>query len=340
MGNEITKIKNSVTRSISMENPTGEKGKGGMAVEGSNAQFATGLGQGFKISPCVFIEPGQEYVIANIQDMGQINHIWMTLDANQIANMKLKVFYDQYDKPSIDCPLSMFFAIPNSTKSFFDSKMISVNPGFGLNSFWPMPFKKGIKIVVLNNNPNPSVLYFQVDYELREVKEDEGYLHTFYQESKPLKEKENHIILPRIESKGHYVGTIINFETDFITWWGEGEIKFFMDGDTKFPTICGTGTEDYFLGAWNFEPTPGHYQKFNGLYAGLTEIIPDVPNMMAKQKFSMYRFHIMDPIRFEKDLRVEIQSIGWEIDYKHYRVQSNNISSLCLLYLNEVKGVN
>ena len=333
MNNSFYKIKNSKTRSISMENISGAKGEGGKALVGANLEFANGLGQGYKISPCVNIGAHSSFTIADIKDSGQITHIWLTLDSNQVKKLNINVYYDGLKDPAISCPLSLFFAIPNGTRQYFDSSMITINPGFGLSSWWPMPFRKGIKIVITNNNETSAVLYFQIDYELRTVEDDECYLHTFVSTSAPLKEKENHVILPTLKGKGCYVGTIMDFETDFITWWGEGEIKCFLDGDDKFPTICGTGTEDYFLGAWNFEDIPGHYQKFMGQYAGLTEIVPYDAYCIKNQKFAMYRFHILDPIRFEEDIRVEIQSIGWDDAKRVYRLQKNNITTLCFVYL-------
>ena len=211
-----------------MENISGAKGEGGKALVGANLEFANGLGQGYKISPCVNIEAHSSFTIADIKDSGQITHIWMTLDSNQVKKLNIDVYYDGSKDPAISCPLSLFFAIPNGTRQYFDSSMITINPGFGLSSWWPMPFRKGIKIVITNNNETSAVLYFQIDYELRKVEDDECYLHTFVSTSAPLKEKENHVILPTLKGKGCYVGTIMDFETDFITWWGEGEIKFFL----------------------------------------------------------------------------------------------------------------
>lgn len=329
-----------VSRSISMENITGEKGRGGMATEGSNKPFLGELGQGWKVSPCVFIKPHEEFVCADIKGMGEVLHIWMTLEERFLPKLTLKVFYDNSSEPSICCPLGKFFCVGHDQRTLVTSLMVNVNPGIGLNSFWSMPFRKGFKLSVTNDNDEPSVLYYQVDYELGRVARNQGYLHCFYSESKPVEKYKNHVILPEIAAKGTYVGCFMTYETDFTTWWGEGEIKFFIDGDKEFPTICGTGTEDYFLGAWNFEYPKGTYKKFSGPYSGLVEVIPEGEIGIKNQKFSMYRWHINDPIRFNKDLRVEIQSIGWDKQYKYYRLNEANISTLCFIYLNKVKGVN
>lgn len=330
---EFYKSSNKISRSISMENVSGQKSEGGKAIDGANKPFLGELGQGYKVSPCVFINANEEYEIAKINEEGIIKHIWMTLDINHSLKMNLRVYYDGNDFPSIDVPLTKFFFVGFDQRTEVNSLLISVNPGFGLNSYFPMPFKKSIRMTVTNNNPFPAVLYFQIDYELGKNDDNAMYLHCLYNESFPVKKYDNHIILPTIKGKGSYVGTFLTYETDFTTWWGEGELKFFIDGDDKFPTICGTGTEDYFGGAWNFELPPGTYKKFSTPYLGLTEIIPEGKINIKNQKFAMYRLHVQDPIYFNDDLRVEIQSIGWSEDYKLYRLNEANITSLCYFYL-------
>ena len=154
-------------------------------------------------------------------------------------------------------------------------------------------------------------LYYQIDYTLTELSPDMATFHAQFRRNNPLPYKTVHTLLDGVQGKGHYVGTYIAWGTNNDGWWGEGEIKFYMDGDGEWPTICGTGTEDYFGGAWNFEHPQGEYGLFSTPFLGMPQVIRPDGLYSAQQRFGMYRWHVKDPIRFEQDLRVTIQALGW-----------------------------
>lgn len=328
-----------ISRSISAENYSGEKGKGGMAKEGIGKIPSGDLGQTYKISPCICIHPKEKQTICDIKGNGEIVHIWMTCAQNFFTSLNIEIFYDGFAYPSVSMPLGKLFAIGHNEKSRVNSLMVTVNPSGGMNLYWPIPFKKGVKIVITNNDDVDAILYYQIDYQLKHIKHNTLYFHAFYRESLPVKAKENHVILEKIKGKGAYVGTFMTYKTDFTTWWGEGEFKFFLDCDDKFPTICGTGTEDYFGGAWNFEQPQGRYSYYSTAYQGLIDVLPEDKIYVEGQRFSMYRWHLLDPIYFDRDIRVEVQAIGWHKDMLTYRCSEADISTVAILYLKNITNV-
>jgi hypothetical protein len=176
-------------------------------------------------------------------------------------------------------------------------------------------------------------LYYQINYTLTEVPEDCGYFHAQFRRTNPLPYKQVYTILDGVRGRGHYVGTYMAWQVNNNGWWGEGEIKFYMDGDSEFPTICGTGTEDYFCGSYDFElkePTP-HYHEFTTPYSGLAQVIRPDGLYSANERFGLYRWHIADPIRFERDLRVTIQALGWRSDGRYLPLQ-DDIASVAYWY--------
>ncbi len=209
-----------------------------------------------------------------------------------------------------------------------------MNPAGGMNAYWEMPFRKSAKITVENISEDEFPLYYQVDYSLTDIPNDIAYFHAQWRRSNPLPYKEVHTIVDDIKGHGHYVGTYIAWQVNNNGWWGEGEIKFYMDGDEEFPTICGTGTEDYFGGAWNFEHPKGEYGTFSTAYLGMPQIIKPDGLYRANQRFGMYRWHIMDPIRFEEDLRVTIQALGWRSGGRYLPLQ-DDIASVAYWYQTE-----
>jgi len=328
LGN-LPRLSHAKTRSISPENFTGEKGKGGMATEGTGKNAARELGQGWKISPSVRIEPGQTFVLADIQGSGAIQHIWMTPTGNNRFNI-LRIYWDGEKQPSVECPAGDFFACALGYAKV-TSMAVCVNPGSGLNCYWLMPFRKGCKITMTNIDEKPMVLYYQIDYTLTHIPDDMAYFHAQFRRVNPLPYKDVYTILDGVQGQGHYVGTYMTWGSNSPGWWGEGEIKFYMDGDKEFPTICGTGTEDYFCGSYCFhKPGTQEYQEFNTPYAGLPQVVPD----KKQPKFSLYRWHIMDPIRFEKDLRVTIQALGWQSEGRYLPLQ-DDLSSVAFWYQTE-----
>ena len=325
LGN-LARLSYAETRSVSPENFTGEKGKGGMATEGTGARAASELGQGWKVSPSVRIRPGQTFLMADIEGCGAIQHIWMTPTGNNRFNI-LRIYWDGEEKPSVECPAGDFFACGMGRYVGVNSLAVCVNPKSGFNCYWVMPFRKSFKITMTNIDDKPMVLYYQIDYTLTDVPKDAAYLHAQFRRVNPLPDKQDYTILDDVLGKGHYVGTYMTWGSNSPGWWGEGEIKFFMDGDTEFPTICGTGTEDYFCGSYGFSKFQGRgYQEFSSPYTGMPQVIESE----TQPRFGLYRWHILDPIRFEKDLKVTMQALGWRD--RRYLPLKDDLSSVAFWY--------
>jgi hypothetical protein len=334
LGN-LSRLSDAKTRSISPENFTGEKGKGGMADPVKNkgqrnvanaANEARDLGQGWKVNPFIIINGGETFTIAEMEGPGAIQQIWMTPTGNWQFSI-IRFYWDDEKTPSIETPIGAFFGMGWNEFAPLNSLAINVNPGSAFNCYWKMPFRKKCKITVENiNKEEPMRLYYQVNYTLTEVGEDEGYFHAQYRRSNP-NANALHVILDGIKGKGQYVGTYMGMGVNNNGWWGEGEIKFFLDGDKDFATIVGTGTEDYFCGSYNFEnQKTKQYQEFSTAYAGLHQVVRPDGVYKAQQRFGMYRWHIMDPIRFDGDLRVTIQDLGWRHGGRYLPQQSDIIT--------------
>jgi hypothetical protein len=333
LGN-LSRLSRAKTRSISPENFNGEKGRGGMATEGTGAKAARDLGQGWKISPSVQITPKQIFTVAEIQGPGAIQHIWMTPTGHWRFSI-LRVYWDGESEPSVEVPVGDFFVCGWGKYAQVSSLPVCVNPGSAFNSYWEMPFRKSCKITMENLDGEPMTLYYQVDYTLTEIPEEAAYFHAQFRRSHPLSYKSDHVILDGVKGWGHYVGTYMAWGVNNTGWWGEGEIKFFLDGDGKFPTICGTGTEDYFCGSYDFENQETHrYQEFTTPYSGLAQVIRPDGLYESQQRFGLYRWHIMDPVRFDKDLKVTIQALGWRSGGRYLPLQ-DDISSVAYWYQTE-----
>ncbi len=329
MGN-LSLLSSAKSRSISPENFTGEKGKGGMSIDGPAAQQAKNLGQGWKISPYVTIKAGETFNMAEIDGSGAVQQIWMTPTGNWRFSI-LRIYWDGQTNPSVECPVGDFFASGWGKFSPLSSLAVCVNPGSAFNCYWEMPFRKKCLITLENIADEDMVLYYQVNYTLTEVPEDCAYFHARFRRVNPLPYKEVYTILDNVQGKGHYVGTYMAWGVNNSGWWGEGEIKFYLDGDKDFPTICGTGTEDYFCGSYNFEnKETKQYQEFSTPYAGLHQIIRPDGLYNSQMRFGMYRWHITDPIRFENDLKVTIQALGWR--NKGYLPLQDDIASVAYWY--------
>jgi hypothetical protein len=330
MGN-LSRLSKAKTRSISPENFTGEKGKGGMATQGTGANAARDLGQTWKVSPSVKIDAKQTFTLAEITGSGAIQQIWMTPTGNWRFAV-LRIYWDGETEPSVEVPVGDFFACGWGKYAQLSSLAVCVNPGSAFNCYWEMPFRKSCRITMENLDTKPMTLYYQVNYTLTELPADAAYFHAQFRRSNPLAPKTDHVLLDGVKGWGHYVGTYIAWGVHNNGWWGEGEIKFFLDGDDKFPTLCGTGTEDYFCGSYNFENQETHrYQEFTTPYSGLAQVLRPDGLYQSQQRFGLYRWHIMDPIRFEKDLRVTIQALGWRSDGRYLPLQ-DDISSVSFWY--------
>ena len=334
LGN-LSLLSNALTRSISPENFTGEAGKGGMATEGTGSPYARELGQGWKISPSISIPAHTTATIAEIDGSGAIQHIWLTVAPEFWRKLVLRFYWDGEAAPSVEVPVGDFFCNGWGVRSNVSSLAIAVNPAGGFNSYWEMPFRKGARITVENiGDKDTSGFYYQVTYALTDVPDDAAYFHAQWRRSNPLPYMEDHTLLDGVRGQGHYVGTYIAWGVNNNGWWGEGEIKFFMDSDQQFPTICGTGTEDYFGGAWDFEQPKGQYCVFSSPYSGLPQVITPDGLYHSQQRFGMYRWHITDPIRFRELLRVTIQALGWRSDLRYLPLQ-DDIASTAFWYQTE-----
>lgn len=264
LGN-LSRLSSHVTRSISPEHFTGEKGKGGMYTEGTGAKYAVDLGVGWKISPSVDIQPGELFTLADIKEQGMIQSMWMTgkeLGRDSI----LRIYWDDQEIPSVECPAA--------------------------------------------------------------------YFHAQWRRTNPVPYKDVHVVLDGVRGRGHYVGMALFAGINSANgWWGEGEVKFYMDGDKEYPTICGTGLEDYFLGSWDWlVNNMSKYQPYSGPFAGMYQVLEPAGALNSQQRFGMYRFHVMDPVRFEKDLRITVQDLGWRNNHEKYLSRRDDFASVAYWY--------
>ncbi|MCL2513818.1 MAG: DUF2961 domain-containing protein [Oscillospiraceae bacterium] len=328
----LYRLTDAKTRSISAENFTGGKGMGGISAEGPAIFAARDLGTGWKVSPYVKIGAGDTFTLADIKGSGAINHIWCTTSGFNWRDMILRIYWDGQESPSVECPLGDFFLSGFGVYNRVSSLPVCVNPGRGFNSYWNMPYKKGARLTLENRGFSELTLYYQIDYAEAGIDEDIAYFHAQFRRVNPLPYKEVYTIIDGIKGKGQYVGTYLAWQVNSNGWWGEGEIKFYMDGDTEYPTICGTGTEDYFCGAYDFEnPYTHEYEDFSSPYSGFQQMRPCDGLYAVQKRFGMYRFHITDPIRFEKDLRVDIQALGWRSGGRYLPLQ-DDIASAAFWY--------
>lgn len=338
LGN-LSRISKAKTRSISPENFTGEKGKAGMSTNGPAKNSSRELGPGWKVSPFVVVPAKSTFTLADIDGPGAIQQIWLTpapLDKTRWDI--LRFYWDGETEPSVECPLGDFFACGWGKFCQISSVPVCVNPGSAFNCYWQMPFRKKAKITIENLDDRPMTIYYQINYTLTDVPTDAAYFHAQFRRENPLKTRGIYTILDGVEGSGQYVGTYLAYGVHSRGWWGEGEIKFFMDGDKEFPTICGTGTEDYFCGSYDFETQgsdgKGHYTEFSGPYSGLPQVIRPDGLYESQQRFGLYRWHIKDPIRFEKDLKVTIQTLGWQSGGRYLPLQ-DDVASVAFWYQTE-----
>jgi hypothetical protein len=337
LGN-IMKLSNAVTRSITAENVYGEKGQGGMADlthdpqpevekiaqkwDGPNA-CARDLGLKWKVRPCITVPAQTTSTLMDVDGPGVIQHIWITVDSPWYRDLILRMYWDGENEPSVEVPVGDFFCNGWKTRTNILSLPINVNPSGGFNSYFPMPFRRHARITIENRAPKEvGGFFYAINYALTEIGEEDAYFHAQFRRTNPLAYKEDYTILEGVKGKGHYVGTFMAWQQNSTGWWGEGEFKAFIDGDHEFPTICGTGTEDYFGGAWGFG------SNFTAPFLGYP--LGGVQGE-AGSRHSLYRFHIMDPIRFNEDLRVTMQAIGWRSEGRYLPLQ-DDIASVAYWY--------
>lgn len=330
LGN-LARLSSAQTRSISPENFDGAAGGGGAASEGTGKEPSRDLGPGWKVSPSVRIPAGATFELADIQGSGAIQQIWLTPTGDWRKQI-LRAWWDDAQHPSILCPLADFFGMGWCEYDPLNSLAICVNPGSGFNSYWEMPFRKRARLSVENLSDEEVTLYYQVNYALTEVEADRGYFHAHFRRVNPLPYADVHTLLD-IEGRGHYAGTYMAWGSNNRGWWGEGEAKFFIDDDQQYPTICGTGTEDYFCGSYCFlaKDREQGYERFSTAYAGLHQVIKPTGRFGSQQRFGMYRWHIPDPIRFRQRLKVTMQALGWRSGRRYLPLQ-DDIASVAYWY--------
>lgn len=336
MGN-LSRLSPARTRSISAENPRGEKGRAAMGMEGTGAHSARNIGEGWKVSPSVVVPAGTTNTVADIEGPGAIQSFWIAGSLGR--HILLRFYWDGQERPSVEAPITDFFAffwpdqnLDNSTGRFptLQSLPVLVAPNRGYNCFWEMPFRQRCRITVENRSDQDAIVYYQVNYALTEVPEDAAYFHAQYRQARPV-EGGVYTLLDGVQGRGHYVGTALGVGINgHGGWWGEGEIKFYLDGDGAYPTICGTGTEDYFGGAYDWDAN-GSYTTYSAPYMGMYHVIAPDGRYNSQQRFSLYRWHIPDPIRFESDLKVTIQDLGWRGD-RTYLPRKDDFFSMAYWY--------
>jgi hypothetical protein len=330
----LYRLSDAESRSISPENFKGEKGKGALADTGMGSGASRELGKGWKVSPCIKILPGQTVTIADINGSGAIQHIWMTPTGNWRFTI-IRIYWDDEKDPSVEVPVGDFFGMGWGIYAPLVSLPVCVNPGSAFNCYWIMPFRKKAKITMENIDNKDMILFYQIDYSLTAIPEDAAYFHAQFRRVNPIPYKDVYTLIDHVKGKGQYAGTYIAWGVHNSGWWGEGEIKFYMDGDKESPTICGTGTEDYFCGSYNFEDQKTHqYAEFTTPYSGLIQVIKPDGLYNTQQRFGLYRWHINDPVRFNNDLKVTIQALGWRKECRYLPLQ-DDISSVVFWYQTE-----
>ncbi len=290
------------SRAITFENPTGARGAGGSAAGGR------------KGAPSRVIGAGERVVLADIEGPGVLRHLWMTVlpvlpgPPDQLRALRVEVFYDGAGQPSVSVPLLDFFCLPHGRTAPFASALVAVNEGRGLNSTIPIPFGQHVRVELENGSRTPTVLYYQVDYTLeRAMPSGIGYLHASFRRQNPTQLKSDFVVTEGLSGPGRFLGCNLGLRiVDEGIWYGEGEVKMFLDGDAAHPTICGTGLEDYVGSAWGMgrHATP---------YGGCTLDVrsPDATDPLSQPDFvGMYRWHLPDPIMYASQLKVTLQQIG------------------------------
>ena len=250
------------------------------------------------------IMPGQTMEVANLTGPGLVTHIWVTVAQNEFAwprLLRFRVYYDGHKTPSIDAPLGDFFAVGHGAERDVNSMMIRDSSfGRARNSYWPMPFGKSCRITLTNEGKRllPIILW-QVDYRrYKSLPADLGYLHAYYRQERPAHSGTNYAFLDT-HATGHYVGTVMSVVLTQISWFGEGDDLFYVDG-AKQPQLYGTGTEDYFNDAWDLRDA-------SAMWTGT----PIAEGELPGSRLSAYRWHVPDPIPFTKSIWAGIEHSGW-----------------------------
>jgi hypothetical protein len=332
-----------VTRQITPENPTGAKGAacpwqpdpGDPFLPHSRA--AVDLGKGWKVRPFIKLPSGQTATLADVEGPGTISQIWITSDLAEYRALVLRFFWDDEEAPSVEVPMGDFFAMGHDgAPHTVTSLPVTVAPRRGLNCYWPMPFRRRARVTLENQGPtDANIVAYAILYHLGPVPDDAAYFHAQWRRTLTRRDLPEHTLLDGVTGPGVYAGTYLAWSALSRGWWGEGEVKFYLDGDGELPTICSTGTEDYFGGAWCFYRDLQHdrrEQEFSAPFLGMPLARIDDPQ--GPRLFSLYRWHVLDPIGYERDLRVTVQTLGWWPDRK-YQPLTDDVASTAYWYQRE-----
>jgi hypothetical protein len=327
---QLTTLSEAQSRSITAENPDGAAGAGGQAENH--------LGEGRKGRPCLRdVESGATRQLADIEGPGVVNHIWITVPQETdggdyvLRDLVLRMYWDGEDDPSVEVPLGDFFCNGHAMRCNVNSLPVVVAPVGGFNSYWPMPFHERARIMVENEHPEPlPVLFYQIDYSLvPELEQDTAHFHAQWRRENPTTRAEDYTVVDDVDGEGHYVGTYLAWTALEDHWWGEGEMKAYVDGDEEHPTICGTGTEDYVGGAWCF----GEPETYSTPFLGYPLHDEGRESHSRPPRHGLYRWHVPDPIRFDESIRVTIQQIGH--DGHGLFERSDDVASVAYWYQTE-----
>ena len=277
----------------SFENPTTGKGAGGTENKGAKGH------------PYDRLKAGESKVLMDIEGAGIITRMWFTIQdrsPKMLRSLKIEMFWDNSEKPAVSAPFGDFFGNGLGIMAAHQNELFANPEGRSFNCFIPMPFKTGAKVVVTNEGDTDlNMLFYDINIvKMKQWNEENLYFHCFWNRDTATTPGVDYTILPKIEGKGRFLGVNFGVMGNPLyqkSWWGEGEVKMYLDGDTDLPTLVGTGTEDYIGTAWG-------QGKFNNRYTGC--LVAD----REKDRWTFYRYHIPDPVFFRKEIRVDIQAMG------------------------------
>lgn len=287
------------TRWMTGENPNGEKGAGGTVNKGAKGRA------------WIQIAPGETVTLFDYQGAGIINHIWMAGGVSRSPYLrqshKIEMFWDGAEKPAVSAPLGDFFGTALGELKPFESALFVSPEGKSMNSFVPMPFHKRGRVEITNGSKFHSMLWYEIKLlQVDSLPEDTMYFHAYWNREPKTTGEGDYVILPKVQGVGRYLGTNIGLigNPELMnkhSWFGEGEVKVYLDGDTDLPTLVGTGTEDYIGTGWG-------QKVFDNAYFGSAV---SVKNLETKEdRYAFYRYHIADPVYFHQDIKVTIQTYG------------------------------
>lgn len=284
-------------RTISFENPDGARGAAGRSHGGR------------KGAPNRMVEPGEHLVLADVAGPGRVRHLWMTfppMPPERMRGLWMEIFYDGAGAPSISVPCLDFFGLPHGRPKAFTSALLAAQEGRGFNSWLPMPFREGLRIELTNGTGRRLPLYYQLAYTLGPEADDAGLLHVSFRRENPTELARDFTITEGLRGPGRFIGCNVGVrvlpDDGGFSWYGEGEVKIYLDGDDEHPTWCGTGLEDYVGSAWGMGE---HCTPYQGV-----ALIAQAPGATMPDFVSFYRWHLPDPIAFRESARVTLQQIG------------------------------